>query len=298
MMTNLATNQHDTRMVVNRGLTASKDESSGLNLRGGGDESALLDGVDSKQMIKNLMASQKYFPMDYFVTYTCNMKKQFGTKPIKDWIDDNKWQENYPNYDTLNNSEKLEIKSALDQAAAPLLLRAWNESCRIFLDYLKKSPFSPFKNIETIFARHEFQSSIGNLPHIHAMLKLMWNAMSQEQRDHVNELIRASYLDIVRVDERPRLIEEGRCQHDLDVKEIIELAKSIVVHRCSLKCMIRVGENKFVYRKLNYLKMNPHPGNTRETYIDLPNEMSLESLHILEKVKLLNLLNTTLSKIT
>ena len=75
MMTNLATNQHDTRMVVNRGLTASKNESSGLNLRGGGDESALLDGVDSKQMIKNLMASQKYFPMDYFVTYIYNMKK-------------------------------------------------------------------------------------------------------------------------------------------------------------------------------------------------------------------------------
>ena len=96
-------------------------------------------------MIKNLMASQKYFPMDYFVTYTCNMKKHFGTKPIKDWIDDNKWQENYPNYDSLNNSEKLEIKSALDQAAAPLLLRIWNESCRIFLDYLKRVHSVHFK---------------------------------------------------------------------------------------------------------------------------------------------------------
>ena len=70
-------------MVVNRWLTASKDESSGLNLRGGGDESTLLDGVDSKQMIKNLMASQKYFPMDYFVTYTCNMKKTLWDKTYK-----------------------------------------------------------------------------------------------------------------------------------------------------------------------------------------------------------------------
>ena len=33
--------------------------------------------------------------------------------------------------------------------------------------------------------------------------------------------------------------------------------------------------------------MNPHPGNTRETYIDLPNEMSLESLHILEKFEII-----------
>ena len=51
--------------------------------------------------------------------------------------------------------------------------------------------------------------------------------------------------------------------------------------------MVRVGENKFVCRKPNYLKMNPQPGNTRETYIDLPNEMSLESLHILEKVEII-----------
>ena len=34
-MTNIATNKYDTRMVVNKGLTASQDESSELNLIGG-----------------------------------------------------------------------------------------------------------------------------------------------------------------------------------------------------------------------------------------------------------------------
>ena len=66
MMTNLATNNHDTRMVVNKGLTASKDESGGLTLRGGNKESPLLDSIDSKQIIKNLMASQNYYPFDFF----------------------------------------------------------------------------------------------------------------------------------------------------------------------------------------------------------------------------------------
>ena len=58
MMTNLATNNHDTRIVVGKGLTASKDESGGLTLRGGNKESPLLDSIDSKQVIKNLMAIQ------------------------------------------------------------------------------------------------------------------------------------------------------------------------------------------------------------------------------------------------
>ena len=66
MVINLATNNHDTRMVINKGLTASKNESEGLSLRGGNKDSALLDSIDSKQVIKNLMASQRYFPFDFF----------------------------------------------------------------------------------------------------------------------------------------------------------------------------------------------------------------------------------------
>ena len=66
LMVNLSTNNHDTRMVVNKGLTASNDESGGLSLRGGNKESPLLDSIYSKQVIKNLISSQKYFPFDFF----------------------------------------------------------------------------------------------------------------------------------------------------------------------------------------------------------------------------------------
>ena len=283
-MTNLATNKHDTRMVVNRGLTASQDESSGLNLRGGGNESPLLDAVDSKQMIKNLMSSQKYHPFDMFLTFTCNMKEHFGTKPIKQWIDGDAWKHNFPDYNYLNSSQQLEIKNALNQAAAPLLLRAWNESCRIFLDYLKKSPSSPFKSVDNIFARHEFQSTVGNLPHIHAMLKVKWENLSQEEKECVNDCIRASVLDIVRVDEVQRHIDEGLFKHPSDLKNVINIAMAVLPHKCNPRCMVMTGPNKFTCRKPNYLSMNPQPGNTREKYVDLPNTMSIESLRQLEKV--------------
>ena len=47
-MVNLAANKHDSRMVASKGSTASNDDSSGLNLRGGDNSWPLLDSIDSK----------------------------------------------------------------------------------------------------------------------------------------------------------------------------------------------------------------------------------------------------------
>ena len=58
MINNLATNRHNTIMVVNKSLTLSNDMARGLSLHGGGNESALVYSVDSKQMIKFVMASK------------------------------------------------------------------------------------------------------------------------------------------------------------------------------------------------------------------------------------------------
>ena len=56
-----------------------------------------------------------------------------------------------------------------------------------FLDYIKTSPF---KNVCTLFARHEFQGQSGNLPHIHAMIKANWDELSHEEKLLVNDCIR------------------------------------------------------------------------------------------------------------
>ena len=153
------------------------------------------------------------------------------------------------------------------------------------LDYLKKIPHSPFKKVKTLFARHEFQASIGNLPHIHLMLRVSWEELSDGEKIFVNDLVRASYLDIVKIDEIPRYIEEGLFKEASDAKEITNLGREILGHHyCSPKCLVRIGEDKYVCRKPNYLKMNPAPNNTREVYKELPNDMSLETLRLLEKV--------------
>ena len=62
MLTNLTLNHQDTRIVLNRGLVMGD---SGVQCRSR-DDSSLLDSIDSKLMVKNLCASQKYHQMHFF----------------------------------------------------------------------------------------------------------------------------------------------------------------------------------------------------------------------------------------
>ena len=65
MLTNLAATHEDTRLVLQRGLTVSEDNANRLTVSGKGD-SALMESFDSKQMVRNLCASQYYHKMDFF----------------------------------------------------------------------------------------------------------------------------------------------------------------------------------------------------------------------------------------
>lgn len=51
------------------------------------------------------------------------MKCHFGTKPIKEWIDDNEWHQNFPSFNKPSGTEKHEICKALEQAASGTFLR-------------------------------------------------------------------------------------------------------------------------------------------------------------------------------
>ena len=73
MLINLSVNHQDTRMLLNRGLTASSDKSGGLGLRTKND-SVLLESIDSKQMMKNLSVAQKFIKNDFFIALTCNKR--------------------------------------------------------------------------------------------------------------------------------------------------------------------------------------------------------------------------------
>ena len=85
MLTNLSVSHEDIRLVLQCDITVAEVKAGGLGLRGNGD-SSMLESFDSKAMVRNLCASQYYHNMDFFLTFTCNMKKLFGTSTIKSWL--------------------------------------------------------------------------------------------------------------------------------------------------------------------------------------------------------------------
>ena len=52
-------------------------------------------------------------------------------------------------------------------------------------------------------------------------------------------------------------------------------------------CQGMVVENEFRCRKPSYLKMNPPPGNVTEVFVKLGNDYSMETLWILERVRII-----------
>ena len=288
-LSNLTASHEDSRLIMNRGMKVDKNNSSGLGIRGKGDTS-LFDSVDSQRMVNNLCASQKYHKMDYFLTYTCNQAEHFGVCNIKNWVDSGSWSKYYPtmNFDNLADFEKQEIHESVIQASAPITLRNWLETRKLFIKYLLTSESSPFGPAGALFARDEYQADEGNLPHIHAMLKAK-EGRTQEEIDKMIDLIRCSGGDIVRVDEVDLRIQEGyiSCREEAD--KICELGCRILSHgECTHRCLRKVshtdGSVSLECRKLNNLKVSED--NTKHTYQELPQRLTDDTIEVLRRVGL------------
>lgn len=285
-MVNLSANHFDTRVSLNRGLTCGDDKTGGLGLRGKGDKSGLLQGFDSSTVVRNLCASMYYHHGDYFYTYTCNQKTHYGVKNIKLWIDGDKWKKNYPGWDDLTDSEQREVEEALIQSAAVLLVRNWQEVMDLFLTYLRKSPTSPFRKVESIFVRHEYQKDRGNLSHIHLILEVKWKDLSPEEEGFVEDLIRASILDIVRTEEVESLINEGIFKSLEEYHKMIKYAMKFLPHRCHAGCLVRVGPgpSDFICKKVNNRLKSSDP--TKHMFKESSSNWSQECIDRLVKIGL------------
>ena len=110
----------------------------------GEDNTSLHDSIDSKKMVRCLCASQVYHQMHYFLTFTCNQSKHFGTKMIKNWTDGIEWQDNFKDFYKYEVEEQNEVHRQLKEASGPLMLRNWMETRKFLIDYLKGSPSSPY----------------------------------------------------------------------------------------------------------------------------------------------------------
>ena len=68
-------------------------------------------------------------------------------------------------------------------------MRIWEDKFLISLHDLEEINSSLFKHLLECFARTEYQKDKGNVYHAHMMEQLLWQNMTQEERDLVNTLL-------------------------------------------------------------------------------------------------------------
>ena len=70
---------------------------------------------------------------------------------------------------------------AIAQSASVLILSNWTEVRKLFISYLYTSSTSPYDPADAIFSRDDYQSDVGNLPHMHMLISMYNLNMSDEQ---------------------------------------------------------------------------------------------------------------------
>ena len=285
VIANMLATHHDTRLIIERGLTVSNDKKKNLQVRGTND-SAILGSVDSKQMVKNLCTSQKYVKWSYFLTFTANHTRHFGLKIIREWINSKGWTDTYPDYKLLNEFDQREIDKAVIQASSGLILRIWEEVSQLFLQYLTESEHSPWKKVAAMFARREYQSESGNVAHSHIILAVDEDQLSDEELEFVNNLAVGSIFDVVKCDDVEDYIKRGIIEHPDDIDDLVTNAALFLSHTCSDRCKVKCSDGSLRCRVPNYMRMTKD--NTKQSFCDINIQISDECWSRLHQIGLAN----------
>ncbi len=96
----------------------------------------------------------------------------------KNWIDSGAWQQHFNGFHLMPRHEQQEIKEAVIQSAAGLLL----------MDYIRNSPSSPIHRVNSIFVRCEYQKDAGNLSHIHSIMEVK-KCLTDQERLFIDDIL-------------------------------------------------------------------------------------------------------------
>ena len=100
-------------------------------------------------------------------------------KYIHNWIDSGIWHNFYPNYFNFTHAAQIDINAGIEQSDASPLLRYFLEARIIFIQFLLRSNSSRLKSVGGTFARDEYRKDAGDLPQIHAMIRINWDELNE-----------------------------------------------------------------------------------------------------------------------
>ena len=125
-----------------------------------------------------------------------------------------------------------------------IMLRNWLEVRKILLEYLITTEESYFGTVIRIFARDEYQDalkSFGNLPHIHMLLCTKEKPWREHDKKKFENIIRGHIDDLARDCEIQEMVDGGFLDKAEDIWEVQNDASKYLLHKCSDRCMRRVG---------------------------------------------------------
>ena len=158
-----------------------------------------------------------------------------------------------------------------------------------FMKYIEKSPEQPLGEVKKLWWRWEWQGTMGNLPHIHALLWILYNSNSEEGLRKLRERIICRTRDVMTEMEIYDYMNKGKIKDWDDAFKIQELFALIQSHNCekaNYRCMKRKGVgskdlqcrvpnyslNRFDCSKYDFLELHP---NHTEDVIELLVELNL-----------------------
>ena len=214
----------DTRLVLNRGFQeVSVNQRKSIAT----DNTRLqFDSADSRVRVNELAALLSEKPATFFLTLTCNQKEHFGVAPIFEALE-RKFARN----------NKEEWEKAV-QAEIVLLTRAWYRAAVALMDYIENSAEKPLGTVTKLWYRFEFQSTKGNLPHIHAVI---WTNEKREELQHKVSCSGSSAMF-----ELKKVAAETQLFQDSEILNIWELLMTVQTHSCEkagFRCHKVVKEN-------------------------------------------------------
>ena len=248
----------DSRVVLNRGV-AESNTPTGLRTRSK-DDHFFSDSIDNRQMVLNLTESQKYHPSNLFITITANQKLTFGLSPIKEFLDSHRGLDAIE--DTIGRKlqpwERDEYDRALHDASCTLMTRCWLKVRYIIMTYIMQSFEEPLRKVITLFWRDEYQGNMGNLSHIHGLLKVCVDMLDPEDLKKFHDVIRGFSADIVRIEEIDDYVARGLFDSGDDWFEVVEQAKTVLTHKTRRNLRrTGTGDNDLVRRDVDYVHITP-----------------------------------------
>mmetsp|Transcript_10982 Transcript_10982/g.23263 ORF Transcript_10982/g.23263 Transcript_10982/m.23263 type:complete len:127 (+) Transcript_10982:3509-3889(+) len=97
---NIAMSTSHSRDIFERGFVADNKSACGMSVPEQ-DHTKLAGSVDSRKMMMNLSASQKYIKWTWFLTFTANQREHLGLAHLHEWKRSNEWKKKIPGFDDL-----------------------------------------------------------------------------------------------------------------------------------------------------------------------------------------------------